>query len=175
MIRAAFKPLGGAMRLMKLLGLLALVSLVPVAALAVPAPMSEQELMDKSDLVALVRVLAVTCTSVTQDPNTGEDLPGYLATLHVTEVKKGDVKPGEEVLVTWRAIPKNVAGPWTVYYYPGEEMVTHLTKRSGGVTYASTWWNAKGDDLKSPDTRDLPTTPGLTVVPRPEPEPQTPL
>ena len=42
---------------------------------------------------------------------TGEDLPGYLAKLKVMEVKKGDVKPGEEVLVTWRAVPKDVAGP----------------------------------------------------------------
>jgi hypothetical protein len=142
---------------------------------AVPAPMSEQELMDKSDLVAQVRVLAVTCTSVTQDPDTGEALPSYLAQLKVVEVKKGDLKPGDVVLVTWHAIPKTVAGPWTVYYYPGEEMVTYLTKRSGGVTYASTWWNAKDDDLKSPDTRDLPVTPGETVGQMPEPEPHIPL
>ncbi len=54
-------------------------------------------------------------------------------------------------------------------------MVTHLTKRSGGVSYASTWWNAKGDDTKSPDSRDLPTTPGETVVPTPEPDRHTPL
>jgi len=159
----------------RLIGWFLLASVLALPALAVPAPMSEQELMDKSDLVALVRVLAVTCTSVTQDPNTGEDLPGYLAQLKVLEVKKGDAKPGEDVLVTWRAIPKDVAGRWTVYYYPGEEVVTHLTKRGGGATYASTWWNAKGDDVKSPDTRDLPTTPGETVVPRPEPAPQTPL
>jgi hypothetical protein len=85
------------------------------------------------------------------------------------------VKPGEEVLVTWRAVPKSIVGPWTVYYYPGEEMVTHLTKRSGGVSYASTWWNAKGDDVKSPDSRDLPTTPGETVVPTPEPDRRMPL
>ncbi len=163
------------MRLFKSLGLLVLVSFAPVAALALPAPMSEQELTDKSDLVALMRVLAVTCTSVTTDPTTGEDLPGYLAQLKVVEVTKGDVKPGEVVLVTWRAIPKDVAGPWTVYHYPGEEMVTHLTKRSGGVTYASTWWNAKGDDVRSPDTRDLPVTPGETVGQMPEPEPETPL
>ena len=159
----------------RLIGLLLLVSVIALPALALPAPMSEQELMDKSDLVALVRVLAVTCTSVTQDPNTGEDLPGYLAQLKVLEVKKGDVKPGEEVLVTWRAIPKNTNGPWTVYYYPGEEVVTHLTKRSGGATYASTSWNAKGDDVRSPDTRDLPTTPGETVMPQLEPATQTPL
>ena len=55
------------MRLLKFLGLFVLVSFAPVAALALPAPMSEQELMDKSDLVAQVRVLAVTCTSVTKD------------------------------------------------------------------------------------------------------------
>ena len=145
------------------------------AALALPAPMSDQELMDKSDLVASVRVLSVTCTTITKDDATGEELPGYLARLKVLDVKKGDVRPGEEVLVTWRAVPKSIVGPWTVYYYPGEEVVTHLVKRSGGASYASTWWNAKGDDLKSPKTRDLPSTPGETVVPQPEPQQQTPL
>jgi len=93
----------------------------------------------------------------------------------VLEVKKGEVKPGEEVLVTWRAVPKSIVGPWTVYYYPGEEVVTHLTKRSGGASYASTWWNAKGDDVKAPGTRDLPTTPGETVVPPEEPVRRMPL
>ena len=163
------------MRQFRFLSLLVLACLAAVPAFALPAPMTEQELMEKSDVVALMRVVSVTCTSVTKDEQTGEELPGYLAKLQVKEVKKGDVKPGEEVLVTWRAVPKSIVGPWTVYYYPGEEMVTHLTKRSGGVSYASTWWNAKGDDTKSPDTRDLPTTPGETVVPRPEPAVQTPL
>jgi hypothetical protein len=152
-----------------------LACLAAAPALALPAPMTEQELMEKSDLVALVRVISVTCTTITKDPQTGEDLPGYLAKLQVKEVKKGDAKPGDEVLVTWRAVPKDVAGPWTVYYYPGEEMVTHLTKRSGGVSYASTWWNAKGDDVKAPDSRDLPTTPGETVVPTPEVPQRMPL
>ena len=101
-------------------------------ALALPAPMSDQELMEKSDLVALVRVLNVTCTSLTKDAATGEELPSYLATLQVLEVKKGDAKRGDEVIVTWRAVPKSIVGPWTVYYYPGEEVVTHLAKRSGG-------------------------------------------
>ena len=163
------------MRHLRFPGLLAVACLAALPALALSAPMTEAELMQKSDVVALMRVLSVTCTSITKDAQTGEDLPGYLATLRVIEVKKGEVKPGEEVLVTWRAVPKNLAGPWAVYYYPGEEMVTHLTKRSGGVSYASTWWNAKGDDTKSPDSRDLPTTPGETVVSRPEPTPQTPL
>ena len=144
-------------------------------ALALPAPMSDQELREKSDLVALVRVLNVTCTSLTKDAATGEELPSYLATLQVLEVKKGDAKRGDEVIVTWRAVPKSLLGPWTVYYYPGEEVVTHLAKRSGGVSYASTWWNAKGDDVKAPDTRDLPVTPGESVVATPEKQQQTPL
>jgi hypothetical protein len=150
-------------------------ALLAAPAFAVPPPMSEQELLEKSDVVARIRVLSVTCTSVIQDEHTGEDLPGYLARLLVLESKKGDAKKGEEVLVTWRAVPQAVAGPWAVYYYPGEEVWTHLTLRSGGVSYASTWWNAKGDDLKTPDTRDLPTTPGETVVAEPERQPQTPL
>jgi len=72
----------------------------PALLLALPAPMDNAELMEKSDLVALVRVLSVGCTSVTRDEQSGEELPGYLATLQVLEVKKGDVKAGDEVLVT---------------------------------------------------------------------------
>ena len=125
-------------------------------ALALPAPMSEAELTEKSDVVALVRVMSVTCTSITTDKATGEQLPGYLAKLRVLEVTKGDVRPGGEVLVTFRAVPKGALGPWTVFYYPGEEVWTHLTKRAGGVTYASTWSNAKGDPVRPPETKDLP-------------------
>jgi hypothetical protein len=156
-------------------GLFFSLALMASPARALPAPMSDQELMEKSDLVALVRVLNVTCTSVTKDDATGEELPSYLATVQVLEVKKGDAKRGDEVIVTWRAVPKSIVGPWTVYYYPGEEVVTHLAKRSGGASYASTWWNAKGDDVKAPDTRDLPVTPGESVVATPEQQKQTPL
>jgi hypothetical protein len=162
-------------RLVRLLGLMLVSAGIATAALAVPAPMSEQEMTDKSDLVALVRVLSVTCTTITKDQQTGEDLPGYLAKLEVREVKKGDVKPGESVLVTWRAVPKSIVGPWTVYYYPGEEVWTHLTKRSNGATYASTWLNAKSEIVKSPDIKDLPTTPGETLTPPVQPQQRTPL
>jgi hypothetical protein len=123
--------------------------LIATVAFALPAPLSDEELMADSDLVALVRVVSVTCTSVTKDAQTGEQLPGYLAKLRVIEASKGDVRPGGEVLVTFRAIPSGALGPWTVFYYPGEEVWTHLVKREGGVTYASTWWNAKGDVVRA--------------------------
>jgi len=138
--------------------------LIASAALALPAPMSDAELTEESDVVALVRVKSVTCTSITKDAQTGEALPGYLAKLEVIEAKKGDVMPGGELLVTFRATPKGALGPWTVFYYPGEEVLTHLVKRAGGVTYASTWWNAKGTDVKAPETTELPTTVGESVL-----------
>lgn len=162
-------------RALRVLSILFATAGVATPALAVPAPMSEQEMTDKSDLVALVRVLSVTCTTIAKDEQTGEDLSGYLAKLQVVEVKKGDVKPGDTVLVTWRAIPKSIVGPWTVYYYPGEEVVTHLTRRSNGASYASTWLNAKSEIVKSPDNKDLPTAPGETAMPAAEPQQRTPL
>jgi hypothetical protein len=133
-------------------------------ALALPAPMSEQELMDKSDLVAVIRVLSVSCTTITKDEKSGEDLPAYLAKVRLLDVKKGD----DEILVTWRAISKDIVGPWTVYYYPGEVVLTHF-KRSGGVSYGSTWWNAKGEDAKAPESTDLPENPGETFTAPEEP------
>ena len=63
--------------------LLLLLSVLATPALALPAPMSEQELTDKSDLIATVRVLSVSCTVVTKDDKTGEDLPVYLARLRL--------------------------------------------------------------------------------------------
>jgi hypothetical protein len=136
---------------------------------ALPAPMSDQELMEKSDLVAVVRVLSVTCTTVRKDDKTGEELPSYLARLKLIEVKKGSLKPGEEVLVTWHAIPKGIVGPWVVYYYPGEKVLTHLVKPAVGVAYASTWWNAKGENITAPASKELPVKPGETLeAPAPE-------
>jgi hypothetical protein len=131
-------------------------------ALALPAPMSAEELTEKSDVVAVVRVLSVSCTAITKDEQTGEELPSYLARVRVLEAKKGDAKQGDEILITWRAIPKGIVGPWTVNYYPGEVVLTHLTKKSGGATYGSTWWNAKGDDIKAPASTELPTSIGET-------------
>ena len=145
-------------------------------ALALPAPMSEQELIDKSDIVAVIRVVSVSCTAIIKDDKTGQELPVYLAKVRLVEVKKGDAKKGDEILVTWRAVPKDMVGPWTVNYYPGEVVLTHLVKKSGGVSYGSTWWNAKGDDIKAPEsTTELPETPGETFDAPKDPSDQHPL
>jgi hypothetical protein len=153
-------------RTFKVLGVLLMAAAFAAPALALPAPMSAQELFDKSDLVAVVRVLSVSCTGVSKDAATGEDLPSYLGRqLQLVEVKKGEAKPGDVVLVTWHAISKTIVGPWTVPYYPGEEVLTHLAKRESGIAYASTWWNAEGEDMKQPASTELPTKPGETATP----------
>jgi hypothetical protein len=119
-------------RTFKVLGVLLVIAAFASPALALPAPMSDQELLDKSDLVALVRVVSVS-TGVSKDAATGEDLSSYLAQLQLVEVKKDEAKPGDVMLVTWHAIPKTIVGPWTVPHYPGEEVLTHLQKRESGV------------------------------------------
>jgi hypothetical protein len=138
-----------------------LVSLWSGSALALPAPMSKEELLAKSDLVALVRILSVTCTAVTKDEHTGEDLPSYSAEAELIEVIKGDEPKGGDVTITFHTIPKGLLGPWSVFYYPGEMVWTHLVKEDGA--YTTTWWNGRGTLVDKAVITDLPTTPGETV------------
>ena len=135
--------------------------LLAAPALALPAPMSKSELLLKSDLVTLVRIKSVTCVSVTKDERTGEDLPSWTARAELIEMIKGEEVKGDSVTISFHAIPPGVLGPWTVYYYPGEMVWTHLTGKDGD--YTSTWWNARGTLVSKAVIDTLPTTPGETV------------
>ena len=148
-------------RLVALLTLTFLSALIATQALALPAPMSDDELLAKSDLVALIRVLWVTCTEVTKDDRTGEALPSYKASAEVMEVIKGDVAKGDDVTITFHAVPTHMLGPWTVYYYPGEMVFTHLVKDRDA--YITTWWNGRGKLVNKAIITDLPTKAGETV------------
>ena len=132
---------------------------------AIPAPLSESELLSPSDLVGLIRVLSVTCTKVSKDERTGEELPSYSAKAELMYVTKGEEILGHDITLTFHAIPTGMLGPWTVYYYPGEIVWTHLVKEGGA--YTTTWWNGKGRVVNKAVITELPTTPGETVeVPR---------
>jgi hypothetical protein len=132
---------------------------------AIPAPMSESELLSRSDLVGLIRVLSVTCTSVGKDERTGEELPSYSAKAELMYVTKGEEMPGQDITLSFHAIPTGALGPWTVYYYPGEMVWTHLAGKDGD--YTTTWWNGKGRIVSKAVITELPTAPGETVeVPR---------
>jgi hypothetical protein len=137
----------------------ALLTAAPAA--AIPAPMSPEELVEASDVVALVRVVEVTCVAIAISERTGEKLPSYRAELEIVEISKGELQPRDTIEVAFQAIETGLVGPWTVWYYPGEEVWTHL--RQGDGTYETTWWNARGEPLREAGTTDLPLTPGETV------------
>jgi hypothetical protein len=145
----------------RLLVSLVLVTLSVAPAVALPAPMSDSELLQKSDLVALVRIKSVTCTGVTKDDRTGEGLPSYSASAELMEVIKGEEVKGDTVNITFHAIPTGLLGPWTVYYYPGEMVWTHLVGKDGD--YTTIWWNGRGDIVSHAVITELPTKPGETV------------
>jgi hypothetical protein len=152
-------------RILTSLSLLLVIAFVATPVVALPAPMFDDELLAKSDLVALVRVLSVTCTAVTKDKMTGQDLPGYSAKVELMEVIKGDEAKGGDVTITFHAIPTGLLGPWTVYYYPGEMVWTHLVR--DGEAFTTTWWNGRGELVSKAVITKLPTKPGETVeVPR---------
>jgi hypothetical protein len=146
-------------------GLFVLIMVGAGPALAVPPPMSDADLLAKSDLVALVRVLSVTCISVSKDERTGEPLRNYSANVKLMEVIKGDEAKGSDVTVTFHELPKQIVGPWSVFYYPGEVVWTHLVK--DGDAYTTTWWNSRGEVVHKAIITHLPTKPGETVaIPR---------
>ena len=142
--------------------ILLLCVLLVTPALALPAPMSDSDLFVKSDLVALVRVLSVTCLE--REPGRADPatLPNYSAKLELIEVIKGDEAKGATVSVSFHAVPNGLLGPWTVYYYPGEMVWTHLEGHNGD--YTTTWWNGRGDIVSKAVITELPTTPGETVT-----------
>jgi hypothetical protein len=148
-------------QLLASLVLLLSVTSLAAPAHALPAPMSDSELLVKSDLVALVRVMSVTCLSVSQDPNTHKALPSYSAKLELIEVIKGDEAKGDTVSVYFHAVPSTLLGSWTVYYYPGEMVWTHLQGKNGD--YTTTSWNGRGDIVNKAVITELPATPGQTV------------
>jgi hypothetical protein len=145
------------------IALMAAMFLASAPARAVPAPMSAEELVENSDVVARVRVVSVTCEGIATDDATGEQLPFYSAELEVLEATKGNVQPGDILRVRFRTLPSGIVGPWSVWYYPGEEVWTHLQRDDGGSGYGTTWWNARGETLREADITELPVIPGVTV------------
>jgi hypothetical protein len=152
-------------RILTSLSLILFLTLMAQPAAALPAPMSDSGLLQKSDLVALVRVLSVTCTGVTKDERRGEDLPSWSAKVELMEVIKGEDAKGSDVTISFHAIPTGLLGAWSVHYYPGEMVWTHLVGKDGD--YTTTWWNGRGDVVSKAVITDLPTKPGETAeIPR---------
>jgi hypothetical protein len=138
--------------------------------IAIPPEKSDQQLLEDSDLVATVRVLAVTCTNQVYHPATDEILSSYEALLQILDVNKGTRKPFDVVLVYWQDVPTGLLGDWDVGYSPGEEVQTHLVWHADRQSYHTTWWNGKKSPsrvahVESPKTRGAVTLTGGVVIP----------
>jgi len=144
--------------------MVAVVMLLATGSLAaLPAPMSEKELLEKSDFVGSVKVLGVACTGMEAAANM-EQVLVWEAWLQVESVKKGSVKPRETILVRWRDVPRKLIGPWTVPYFPGEVVSTHLEWDAKTRTFRTTWWNAKGEPTRPAKEKKLPQQPGEVLL-----------
>jgi len=142
--------------------LVVLLALCPSPAWAVPGPMSPADLVAASDLVALIRVLSVTCLEVWRHGGTGEELASFEARLGVLRVTKGQARRYQTVRLAWEEVSSQTLGNWCVRYYPGEELWTHLKIQEHDGAYKSTWWNARGEQIRPPDRTTLPWGRGRT-------------
>lgn len=118
---------------------------------AVPAPMSPEELFAASNLVALVRVLSVTCVAIIHGGS--EELRRYTAELGLLRIRKGKERWYDVVTVGWEETPAGMLGAWYVAYYPGGKGWAHLQGQDGA--YETTWWNG-ADDWRHRGRRNLP-------------------
>ena len=130
-----------------------LVVLCPGQAWAIPAPMSPEQLLSASDVVALARVLSVTCVALGE--RNGEVLRDCSARLGLLQVHKGKYRRFDTLTVYWNQTPHNMLGPWYVPYGPGEKAWTHLRLPQGSSAFETTWWNAK--DQIEPARAQMPT------------------
>jgi len=124
------------------------VVIIPTNAWAIPAPMSPEQLFSASDIVVLVRVLSVTCLSISQR----EGLRCCSARLGLLKILKGNFHKFDTVEVWWEEKSPLALGPWYVAYHPGEKVWTHLKWRR--QTLETTWWNATKQ--VQPPQRNLP-------------------
>lgn len=131
--------------------------------LALPAPMSDQELQQKSDIVGKFRILAVTRSNDIEQFH--QTLPTYQAWVQAITIAKGNLQPHDTIIIEWHGLPKGLLGPWQVPYHPGEIVETHLKKNPDGkYYYTSTWWNAANQITSS--KIELPSQIGsITAVP----------
>ncbi len=91
------------------------------AALALPAPLSETQLTEQSQLVVLADVLGVACTGASP---TGH--PRFAAWLQVVASPKGGTSPGSTLLLAWSGVDLEPIGAWEARVYPGDRVRLYL-------------------------------------------------
>ena len=96
------------------------VILYSISSNALPAPLSNEQLLKQSDIIAKVKVIGVA--KIGQINGAAK----YQAWLKILESTKGSVSINDTIIVGWHKFDKKLIGSWAIDYYPGDELLTYL-------------------------------------------------
>lgn len=159
-----------------------MINIAPKQALGLPAPMSQSDLINNSDLFAKVHVLKVD--KATNTALAEYEIAGTVASNRVIHEDNSAIIDQDShkklIKLCWPELPKDLLGPWRVEFQENEEVNVYLrwigNKNSQDKPmwnlynnlencYAATWWNAKiihtSDNLE--EKLDICTNPELSL------------
>ncbi len=111
-------------------------SLYTIESNALPAPLSNEQLNQQSDLIAKVNVLGVTRVGYTHKAIK------FQAWLQIIKTIKRKAQINDTILVTWYRFDKKLIGSWEIAYYPGEKLITYLVWDNKEKAYKNLSWNS---------------------------------
>lgn len=128
------------------------INLYTVTSNALPAPLSNEQLLKQSDIIAKVKVIGVAKIGYVNNAIK------YQAWLKILKSIKGDVIINDTIIVTWHRFDKKLIGSWAIDYYPDEELITYLIWDRDEKSYKNISWNS-ADKIQLSDKK-LPTNDG---------------
>ena len=134
------------------LPLITSLNLYTVTSNALPAPLSKEQLLRESTVIARVKVIGVAKVGYVKNAIK------YQAWLKIINPIKGEVIVNDTIIVTWHRFDKKLIGSWAIDYYPDEELITYLIWDRDEKSYKNISWNSV-DKIQSSGEK-LPTNNG---------------
>ena len=132
------------------------INLYTVTSNALPAPLSKEQLLKESNVIARVKVIGVTKIGYVKNAIK------YQAWLKILKSIKGDIISNDTIIVTWHRFDKKLIGSWAIDYYPDEELITYLIWDRDEKSYKNISWNS-ADKIQS-SSKKLPTKDGEIIL-----------
>jgi hypothetical protein len=132
------------------------INLYTVTSNALPAPLSKEQLLKQSDIIAKVKVIGVTKIGDVKNAIK------YQAWLKILKPIKGYVIVNDTIIVTWHKFDKKLIGSWAIDYYPDEELITYLIWDRDEKSYKNISWNSV-DKIQS-SGKKLPKNDGEIIL-----------
>ena len=128
------------------LPLITSLNLYTVTSNALPAPLSKEQLLRESTVIARVKVIGVAKVGYVKNAIK------YQAWLKIIKPIKGEVIVNDTIIVTWHRFDKKLIGSWVIDYYPDEELITYLIWDRDEKSYKNISWNS-ADKIQSSDKK----------------------